>query len=36
MHGLLNRIGVGPCIGSKASLLQVEEEVVLRGGGVGK
>jgi hypothetical protein len=36
MYGLLNRVRARPCAGREASLLQVEEEVILYGGGVSK
>jgi hypothetical protein len=36
MYSLLNRVRAGPCAGREASLLQVEEEVILCGGGVSK
>jgi hypothetical protein len=36
MYGLLNRVRAWPCASRETSLLQVEEEVVLCGGGVSK
>jgi hypothetical protein len=36
MYGLLNGVRAWPCASREASLLQVEEEVVLCGGGVSK
>ena len=36
MSGLLHGVGAGPGAGGQPSLLQVEEEVILQGGGVGK
>jgi hypothetical protein len=36
MYGLLNGVKAWPCAGRETSLLQVEEEVVLCGGGVSK
>jgi hypothetical protein len=36
MYGLINWVRAGPCAGREASLLQVEEEVILCCGGVSK